>query len=307
MRNKFSGVITALVTPFKKGEIDWASLERLIKAQLAAGIEGFVVCGTTAESPTLTESEKSELLKFVLKYVRHHAGANFPVIMGTGSNSTAETVLATQKAEALGADAALVVVPYYNRPPQRGLFQHFQKVAGCSKLPIILYNVPSRTIARLELDTIVELSRLPQIIGIKEASGDVSFGSQLVSECDPGFFVTSGDDGSFFDLTVVGGEGVISVGSHILPGAFVKWHRHGQSLRQRIEENRSADLAALEEFRAVQELISFLFVEANPIVIKMALFHMGLIDSPELRLPLVQLTEPLSYELKNKMKTAGLL
>lgn len=217
--------------------------------------------------------------------------------MGTGSNSTVDTITSTQAAAKWGAAAALVVVPYYNKPPQRGLFQHFQKVAECSNLPVILYNVPGRTITKLELATIEELSRLPNIVGIKEASGDLAFGEQVVQACPADFMVTSGDDGTFLDLIPRGSKGVISVASHILPKQFADWCRRA----------REKDSSARQEFTKYIDLNNYLYVEANPIPIKMALHLMGLIESPELRLPLVQLSEPYKTELKNKMLAVGLL
>jgi 4-hydroxy-tetrahydrodipicolinate synthase len=289
----FSGVFTALVTPFKDGEIDWGSLERLVQAQLQGGVDGFVVCGTTGESPTLSYQEKEKLFAFV----RSASGGKVPLVMGTGSNSTSDTVEATRAAAKWGADAALVVVPYYNKPSQRGLFQHYQKVAECSDLPVILYNVPGRTITKLELDTIVELSRLPKVIGIKEATGDIGFGKQVIDGCGKDFLVTSGDDGTFIDLIGVGGRGVISVASHIMPKEFVSW----------CHKAMAEDKSVRNEFDRIRDLNNYLYVEANPIPVKMALHLMGLIDSPELRLPLTRLAEPYMVELKSKMKTAGLL
>ena len=289
----FSGVFTALVTPFKQGEIDWTSLKRLIRQQLDAGINGFVICGTTGESPTLSESEKLSLFDFV----KSEVSGQVPLVMGTGTNSTSDSIRATQAAAAHGADAVLVVVPYYNKPPQRGLFQHYQKISECSDLPVILYNVPGRTITRLELQTIVELSRLPNIIGIKEATGDIEFGASVVREAADGFLVTSGDDGTYLDLIAVGGKGVISVASHILPKQFVDWCARA----------RRGDPSARLEFAQIADLNSYLYVESNPIPIKMALHLMGIIESPELRLPLVQLSEPYAAELRKKMEKAGLL
>jgi 4-hydroxy-tetrahydrodipicolinate synthase len=289
----FSGIFTALITPFKNGAVDFGSLKRLVRSQLDGGINGFVISGTTAESPTLSEAEKAEIFKFV----RNESGGRVPLIMGTGSNSTADSIDATKKAEALGADAALVVVPYYNKPPQRGLFQHYQKIAECSSLPVLLYNVPSRTISKLELDTISELSTIKNIIGIKEATGDLEFGAQISQECGPNFLLTSGDDGTFLDLIGVGGKGAIAVASHILPRQFTDW----------CTRTINGDNTVSEEFTRYRDLISYLYVEANPIPVKMALHLMGIIDSPELRLPLVQLTEPYTLELKNKMLKAGLL
>lgn len=288
-----SGVLTALVTPFKNGEVDYASLKQLIRFQMDGGINGLVISGTTAESPTLTDQEK----KAIFEFVKSETGGQVPLVMGTGTNSTADTIEATRAAAALKADAALVVVPYYNKPPQRGLFQHYQKVAECSDVPVILYNVPGRTITRLELDTISELSRLPNVVGIKEATGDVEFGRQVIESSSRDFLVTSGDDGTFIDLIKVGGKGVISVASHILPKEFTGWCKRA----------RSGEAGPREEFEKYAELNSYLYVEANPIPIKAALYLMGLIASPELRLPMVALAEPYMAELKNKMTAVGLL
>lgn len=288
-----SGVLTALVTPFKNGEIDWPSFKKLLRFQLDGGVQGFVVSGTTGESPTLSKDEKKKLFDFV----KTEAAGQATLVMGTGSNSTSETVAATRAAAEWGADAALVVVPYYNKPPQRGLFQHFQKVAESSDLPILLYNVPGRTITKLELNTIVELSKLKNVVGIKDATSDMELGRNQVLECDKDFMIVSGDDGTFIDLTAIGGQGVISVASHILPKEFSSW----------CSRARKGDKAPREEFMKYNDLNNYLYVEANPIPIKMALHLMGLIESPELRLPLVQLSEPYTAELKNKMKAVGLL
>lgn len=291
MTKDLSGVFTALVTPFKNGEIDWVSFKKLLRFQVDGGVSGFVVNGTTGESPTLTNEEKKKLFDFV------RGETEKPIVMGTGSNSTAATIEATQAAAGWGADAALVVVPYYNKPPQRGLFQHFQKVAECSTLPVILYNVPGRTITRLEVETIKELSKLANIVGIKEATGDIEFGGEIAKTCGAEFLVTSGDDGTFLDLIPRGGRGVISVASHLLPKEFSNWCGRA----------RSGDASARQEFQKYEDLNNALYVEANPIPVKMALKLMGLIESAELRLPLVSLSEPFTNDLKNKMLAVGLL
>lgn len=289
----FSGVFTALVTPFKDGVIDWSSLKRLVRSQMDGGVSGFVICGTTGESPTILKSEKQELFDFI----RSEVAGQIPLVVGTGTNSTAESIEATQAAAKWGADAALVVVPYYNKPPQRGLFQHYQKIAQSSDMPVILYNVPGRTITKLELETISELSRIPNIIGIKEATGDIEFGHNIVRACGSQFLVTSGDDGTYLDLIGVGARGVISVASHLFPKQFSEWCARA----------RRGDVEARQEFQRLADLNSYLYVEANPIPVKMALHLMGLIDSPELRLPMVKLTEPATAQLKQKMIDVGLL
>lgn len=290
--NRFAGVFTALLTPFKNGQIDYPSLKRLLRAQLDGGINGLVINGTTGESPTLTAKEKEDLFLFV----KSETAGKVPLVMGTGSNSTGESVTATQRAEELGADAVLAVVPYYNRPPQRGLFQHYQAIANASRLPVILYNVPSRTITQLELETIVELSRLPNVIGIKEATGNLDFGRAIADECDEGFLLTSGDDGTFLDLIGVGGCGVISVASNIVPKLMVDW----------CNRTRRGDPGPKEEFSRFRGVNSELYSEANPIPIKMAAHLLGLIDSPELRLPLVSLSEPLTARLVGALKSVEL-
>lgn len=289
----FSGIFTALVTPFYKGEADEESLKKIVRHQLDRGVSGFVVSGTTAESPCLTEAEK----KRIFNLVRGEVAGQVPLIVGTGTNNTHEAIEWTKAAEAWGADAALVVVPYYNKPPQRGLIQHYKAIAESTKLPVILYNVPSRTVTRLEVDTIAELSHVKNIVGIKEATGDIEVGKKIMKACRPGFMMTSGDDGTFLNLTLEGGQGAISVASHILPKEFSSW----------CVRARKGDKSVLEEFEKIRALNDYLYVEANPIPVKAALFLMGLIRSPEMRLPLVSLGEPHMSELKNKLKSAGLL
>lgn len=288
-----TGVYTAIVTPFLNGEIDFESLKKVIRFQLDGSINGLVICGTTGESPTLSDIEKEKVFRFV----KAEVAGQVPLMMGTGTNSTSESIRATQAAESWGADAALVVVPYYNRPPQRGLFSHYQKIAQCSNLPIMLYNVPSRTITQLELETVVELSRVPNVIGIKEASGDLEFGRQIVQGSNRDFVLTSGDDATFIDLISVGSKGVISVASNILPRQFSEW----------CSQTRKGEVQPRVEFEKFRSLNSNLYVEANPIPIKMALALMGIIRSPEMRLPLVTLAEPKINELKVKLAEVGLV
>lgn len=270
----FSGVITALVSPFNKGDLDIKSLEKLIQFQIENGIDGFVLSGTTGESPTLTTAEKEKMYQVTKALVPK----NFPVIFGTGLNSTQKTIEESRWAEKLGADAVLVVVPYYNKPPQRGLLEHFKAVADSVEIPTILYNVPSRTITALELDTIKKLSEHPKIIGIKEASGNIQFAQQIRNSCGSEFLLLSGDDGTYADFMNHGGDGVISVASHIIPQAMKK-----------------------AQIQPHKELIDLLFCEANPIPVKMALYLMGLLSSPELRLPLVTLGETNTEKLKTEM------
>lgn len=293
MKN-FKATMTALITPFDGGAVDFQSLEKLIKHQVQNGVEGFVINGTTAESPTLIENEVVE----IFKAARAIVGPAFPLVMGTGSNSTAKTEEASEKAEALGADAVLVVVPYYNKPPQRGLVQHFSAVAKSVSIPVILYNVPGRTITALSSESIRELSQVQNIVGIKEASGNIEFSSEIIRKAGPEFVMLSGDDGTYVDFLKAGGHGVISVASHVIPREMLNWKKLVQGGKY---DEANTDL------KKHLPLINHLFVEANPIPVKMALYYMGLIKSPELRLPLVQMSEELAQKMKQEMKSLGVI
>ncbi len=279
MKN-FKGVFSALITPFDNGQVDYVSLKRLVDFQIENGINGFVINGTTAESPTLEAPEREKIFRMVKEW----SPKNFPLIMGTGSNSTAKTIQESKEAEKMGADGILVVVPYYNKPPQRGLLEHFKAVADATTIPNILYNVPSRTITFLELETIKKLSEHPNIYGIKEASGNIELAKQIRQACGESFSLLSGDDGTYDDFMAAGGNGVISVASMIIPEAMLK-----------IKSKEYSDL------------INLLFVEANPIPLKKALHLMGIIKSPECRLPLVTLSDANAEKLKKAMKQKGLL
>lgn len=274
------GVITALATPFQNGKVDFPSLEKLVRHQLENGIDGFVINGTTAESPTLSQSECEE----IFKKVRGWTPSGFPLIMGTGSYSTEKTREDSRAAEKLGADAILVVVPYYNNPPQRGLLEHFKTVASAVSIPTILYNVPSRTVRALELETIKKLSEHPQIVGIKEASGKIEFDAQIRAACGKEFLLLSGDDATYDEFMEIGGDGVISVASHVLPKVMKR-----------------------REVRKHLDLVNALFSEANPIPVKMALHLMGIFASPECRLPLVALSESMTEKLKVELRKEGLI
>lgn len=291
---KFKGVFTALITPFRLGAVDFESLQRLVEQQVENGVSGFVINGTTAESPNLTDSERSEIFHQVRKWT----GGHLPLIMGTGSNSTEKTVKATQTAEKLGADAVLVVVPYYNKPPQRGLYEHFKKTAEATSLPVFLYNVPGRSVTALNLGTIVELAKIKNIVGIKEASGNVEFGRDIVKACGPEFLLLAGDDGTYAEILAVGGHGVISVASHLLPREFADWTVAAQA--GDFEAGRSG-------IKKYSKLIDALFIEANPIPVKKALQKMKLISSAELRLPLCEMDPEKAEILIQEMKACELL
>lgn len=292
--SKFRGTFTALITPLKNNQVDYASLEKLVRFQLKNGVDGFVVNGTTAESPTLEKSEVSEIFKFIRKVV----GPQIPLIVGTGSNSTAQTIKDSLQAEEMGADALLIVVPYYNKPPQRGLEAHFKAVAESVKIPVILYNVPGRTITSLEAQTISNLANVKNIIGIKEASGKIDFAKDILKSVSDKFSLLSGDDGTYVEFLSAGGHGVISVASHVIPQQMVQWKKWVQA--GELEKAR-------EDIKKYSRLIDLLFVEANPIPVKKALELMGLIESASLRLPLIELADAHTESLRMEMKSLGLI
>lgn len=288
--NKVKGVITALVTPFKQGQVDITSFERLVKHQLDQGIRGFVVNGTTGESPTL----KLDEIKRLFDCARSVSAGQATLIVGTGSNSTSKTIEMSQTIAAWKPDALLTVVPYYNKPPQRGLVAHFTAIANSVDVPIILYNVPSRTVANMESSTVGVLSQHQNIIGIKDATGDMKVLSALTKSVSPGFTLLSGDDGSCVDFAAMGGHGVISVSSHII----------GKEMSQALVEPQQSANSYREKYA---EFMRLLYIEANPIPVKAALHWMGIIDSPELRLPLVELDPKYHKEFQQCLKVLGKL
>lgn len=294
MSSNFKGVFTALITPFKNQKIDFVSLEKLVKQQLAGKIEGFVVNGTTAESPNLNDEDVAELFKKIRTWTR----GNVPLILGTGSNSTEKTIENTKQAGEMGADAALVVVPYYNKPPQQGLYMHFKTVAEASKIPVILYNVPGRTITSLEPETVARLATVKNVIGIKEATGNMDIARKIIEKTSKDFVMLSGDDGSYADFLKNQGHGVISVATHVIPEVFV-------NITNFARKGQHADAAEL--LNKYKTLIDLLFIEANPIPVKRAMQYMGIIESAELRLPLVEMSVEGSEKLKAEMKNLGLV
>lgn len=283
MANKFEGVITALITPFLNGEVDHASFRKLMRAQVEAGVRGFVINGTTGESPTLSLDEVRELFEIAREET------SLPLILGTGSNSTAKTIETTRELGALKPDAVLVVVPYYNKPPQRGLQKHFEAVADASPVPVILYNVPGRTITTLEPKTVGLLSKHPNIIGIKDATGDAAILTQLKQTCVPDFVYLSGDDATCVDFVGAGGHGVIAVASHVI----------GREMSEALRDARDGDATVASLYREkYSALFKWLYIEANPIPVKKAAQLRGLIASAEMRLPLVELEPNYAKELE---------
>ena len=271
------GCFTALITPFRDDQIDEPSLRALADRQLAGGIAGLVPCGTTGEAPALTAAEWDRVVAVVVET----AAGRVPVVVGTGSNSTAITIERTWRARELGADGALVVTPYYNRPTQDGLYGHFAEVAETVDLPLVLYNVPGRTGVNLLPETVARLANIPVIVGIKEASGTLDQASQIVSETPAEFVVLSGDDSLTLPLASVGGRGVVSVVSNIAPEAVSALT--ASCLAGDAAGSRNMHLALFDLCRAM-------FVETNPVPVKAAAAMLGFC-SPEVRLPLAPLSE----------------
>jgi 4-hydroxy-tetrahydrodipicolinate synthase len=276
----FRGVYTALVTPMlDDGSVDWDSLKALVEAQVASGVQGIVPTGTTGESPTLNNVEHLEVIGAVVKA----AAGRIPVIAGTGANSTAEALHLTGEADKLGADAFLQVAPYYNKPSQEGLFQHFKKIAESTSKPIILYSIPGRCGIEIETKTVARLAReCPNIRAIKEAGGQVEKVRALKATC-PEVTVLCGDDGLIIPFVEAGAEGVVSVASNLSPDVIVKL----------MEACLAGDAATVKALSAKWEMLltELVFLEGNPVTIKEAMFQAGRIPSPAMRLPLVRMPE----------------
>jgi len=268
----FSGAFTAIVTPFKNGQVDEKAFKNLIRFGMDGGISGFVPCGTTGESPTLSHEEHNRVVEMTVKEVAGQA----KVIAGTGSNSTAEAISLTRHAKQVGVDAALLVSPYYNKPTQEGLYNHFKAIAEAVDIPLVLYNIQGRTGVNIENSTMEKLSRIPNIVGVKEASGSILQMSEVIRLCGSDFDVLSGDDQMTFPLMALGGKGVISVVTNIIPD------RMSDLVKSMLAGD--VDKARTIHFE-IYELCQTMFVETNPIPIKAALSLMGKIE-PEFRLPL---------------------
>jgi 4-hydroxy-tetrahydrodipicolinate synthase len=268
-------LITAMVTPFdSKGNVDYAQSCKLALALLKSGSDGVVLSGTTGESPTLLHKEELKLYAEVKAAV----GKRGSVVAGTGSNSTAEAVEATKAAEKLGVDACLLVTPYYNKPSQEGLYQHFKTIAENTSLPCILYNVPSRTIVSLAAETVIKLSEIKNIIGIKEASGNLEEIGKIISGTRKSFLVWSGNDGDFLPLMKIGGYGVISVASHLV----------GLQMKDCMNKYLAGKLAEADKiYMSLMPLIKALFVVSNPVPVKYAINQVGF-NVGKTRLPLVE-------------------
>jgi 4-hydroxy-tetrahydrodipicolinate synthase len=289
----FKGAIVAIVTPFKNGEVDEEALRELIEFQITNGTDGIVPCGTTGESATLTHEEHDRVIEITIDAV----GKRVPVIAGTGSNSTAEALRLTKHAFEAGADGALIVCPYYNRPTQEGLYQHFKMIADSVPIPIIPYNVPSRTGVNLLPETVMKLAKIKNIVGIKEASGSIKQASDIIGLCGDGFAVLSGDDIFTLPLLAMGGVGIISVLSNVAPA----------DMAGLVDAFASGDLAEAKALHhKMSPLIDALFMEVNPIPVKAALSLMGRIKY-EYRLPLCKMSDTNFDKLRKVMVDYGLI
>jgi 4-hydroxy-tetrahydrodipicolinate synthase len=274
------GALTAMVTPFAHGQVDFARLAANVKFQLAQGIDGLVPVGTTGESPTLSHQEHRQVIETVVEAVR--AGKRkVPVVAGTGSNATSEALELTEFARKVGADGALSVVPYYNKPTQEGMYRHFMTIADAVELPVILYNIPPRSVVNMTPQTIARLAKHPNIVGVKEATGSMDQASEIAQLVDPRkFVILSGDDSLTLPLLALGGRGVISVASNLVP----------KRVKALVEAGLKGDFARARKLHLeLFALCKAMFIESNPIPIKTALMLAGM-DSGELRLPMCAMT-----------------
>ncbi|WP_336040118.1 4-hydroxy-tetrahydrodipicolinate synthase [Acinetobacter calcoaceticus] len=288
------GSIVAIVTPMlKDGGVDWKGLEKLVEWHIEQGTNSIVAVGTTGEASTLSMEEHTQVIKEIIRV----ANKRIPIIAGTGANSTREAIELTKAAKDLGADAALLVTPYYNKPTQEGLYQHYKAIAEAVELPLILYNVPGRTGVDLANDTAVRLAEIPNIVGIKDATGDVPRGKALIEALNGKMAVYSGDDETAWELMLLGADGNISVTANVAP---------------KVMSEVCAVAIAKDEQQAktinnkIANLHNILFCESNPIPVKWALHEMGLIDVG-IRLPLTPLAEQYREPLRNALKDAGII
>ncbi len=289
----FRGAITALVTPFRNGRLDEEAYRELIDWQIRQGVDGIVPCGTTGESATLSHEEHNRVIDIAVDEAR----GRVPVIAGTGSNSTAEAIRLTRHAKEAGADGALLITPYYNKPTQEGLYQHYRRVAEETKFPLILYNVPSRTGVNLLPETVARLAGIPDVVGIKEATGDLRQVSEVLEKCGDRISVLSGDDFTVLPLLCLGGRGVISVVSNVAPA----------DMAGMVRAFNDGDLARARELHfRLMPLARAMFLETNPVPVKTALALMGRI-ALEVRLPLYEMTPENRARLEGVLRSYGLL
>lgn len=289
----FKGSFVAIVTPFRDGKFDEESMRGLLDFHLENGTHGIVVCGTTGESPTLSHDEHDRVVEMVVSYIN----GRIPVVAGSGSNSTAEAIQRTKFAKEVGADGALVVAPYYNKPTQEGLYQHFRAVAESADIPIILYNVPGRTVVSVSPETIERLSEIPNMAAVKEATGNLATGSEIISRCGDRIAVLSGDDFVNYPLMAVGGVGTISVTANVAPA----------DVAGMCQAQLDGDVdRARKLHHKMWQLNKMMFVETNPIPVKATLALMGKV-ALEYRLPLCAPSDANMQKLESFAKSYGLI
>lgn len=275
---KFGKVITAMVTPFdNQGQIDFDATTRLLDYLIENGTDAVVVAGTTGESPTLSHEEKLTLFRHAVKTV----GRRIPIIAGTGSNNTQASIELTKEAEEVGVDAALIVAPYYNKPNQRGLYAHFEAVANSTKLPIMLYNIPGRSVVKIEPETVIELSKISNIVSVKDSTGDLSSMTKVITGTPDDFSLYSGDDDLTLPIAAIGGDGIVSVSSHIVGNEM-------QAMLQAYEAGNVGEAARIHQ--QILPAMQGLFQAPNPTPVKEALNQKG-VAVGGVRLPLVELTD----------------
>ena len=292
--NKFRGAFVAIVTPFIDGRLDEQGLKDLIEFQIVGGTHGIVPCGTTGESATMSHAEHHRVVELTIKTV----AGRVPVLAGTGSNSTSESIELTQVAKEAGADGALMITPYYNKPSQEGLYQHFKAVAEAVDIPIILYNVPSRTAVNMLPETVARCAQIANIVGVKEATADLNQISQVIRLCPKGFAVMSGDDFTSMPTVMIGGTGVISVTSNVAP----------RDMAAMMDAALAGDIAKAQELHyKLLPLMQAMFIDTNPVPAKTSLAMMGKIKSGLPRLPLYKMNEANEEKLKKVLAAYGLV
>ena len=292
--SKFRGAFVAIVTPFIDGKLDEQGLQDLIEFQIAGGTHGIVPCGTTGESATMSHAEHHRVVELTIKTV----AGRVPVLAGTGSNSTSESIELTRAAKEAGADGALMITPYYNKPSQEGLYQHFKAVAEAVDIPIILYNVPSRTAVNMLPETVARCAAIPNIVGVKEATADLNQISQVIRLCPKDFAVMSGDDFTSMPTVMIGGTGVISVTSNVAP----------RDMAAMMDAALAGDLATAKELHyKLLPLMQAMFIDTNPVPAKTSLAMMGKIKSGLPRLPLYKMNEANEEKLKKVLAAYGLV
>ena len=289
----FKGCLTALITPFRDGSIDQQAFQSFVDWQIKEGIDGVVVCGTTGESPTLSHKEHMRMTELCIEA----ASRRVPVLAGTGSNSTEETIEFARHAERAGADAQLVVIPYYNKPTQEGLYLHFKAVHDSCGLPIVIYNIPSRSVIDMTIETMTELAKLPRVIGVKDATGDLTRPMRTKLAIGPGFTLLGGDDGTSLAFLAQGGHGLISVTSNVAPRLCVGMHDAWQ---------RGDLLKAQQINEMLAPLHQALFLETSPSPVKYAASLLGL-STPDVRLPLCEIKDATKAKVRGAMAQAGLI